>query len=149
MAYFIRFNYNKGRRKVYMISEQRPEFGKKRLQRITLGKKLAYILGFKDSTMQLKQPWLKLPAEKREEGGAVRTLAEHAPDMTGALHTIYVYSDIVQPVIVSDIRAPLLTTAPVQGERERERHGRNKPSPFINDVIVHFRRTRRQVGSRL
>ena len=46
---------------------------------------------------------------------AINNLALQTP-------ALYVYSDVVEYQIVGDVRAPLLRTVPVKGEREKPQH---------------------------
>ncbi len=40
--------------------------------------------------------------------------AEHESDVRGPLHTIYLYSDIIKPIVVGDAYTPLLRTPPAR-----------------------------------
>lgn len=68
---------------------------------------LLYMLGFAEEQLQ------KI---SYNEDARIILNAQHPPDMTGGLHYLYVYCDLVQPQVVGNILAPLLTVVNVDGD---------------------------------
>ena len=45
-----------------------------------------------------------------------KTISPYVADITGAMNSIYVYCDIVQPQVVGDTNVKLLRTVPIEGK---------------------------------
>lgn len=78
-----------------------------RFRGLKISEHLRYMLGFKD---------LQFINIDYINNKNVTLISQHAPDMLGGMHSIYVYCDIVAPQIVGNIFAPLLQVINVEGQ---------------------------------
>jgi hypothetical protein len=67
---------------------------------IQLSNELLYMLGFKERVLK-----------------KTNNLAEHPPDITGGISSLFVYTDIIAPQIVGDVKTNLLRIIPIEGEK--------------------------------
>lgn len=75
------------------------------IKNLKLSPHLIYMLGFLESQLD------KLDYSQKK----IKLHANHPPDMTGGMHYLYVYCDIVQPQIVGNLLTPLLEVVNVEG----------------------------------
>ncbi len=83
-------------------------------EKIVLPKELLYLLGFN------KQPIFNQTV----------TIAPYLPDLTGGVNQLYIYCDVVEPVIVGDVIAPLLRV--VSMNTSKVSYGQNIVQKYSN-----------------
>lgn len=95
----ILFGYNDLKKVVQLV------FDADVIKNLRISPHLMYMLGFLEeqlSTVDYTQKKIKM-------------IASHPPDMTGGMHYLYVYCDVVQPQIVGNVLTPLLEVVNVEG----------------------------------
>lgn len=106
-----------------MLKRATIEINDRLISKISLPRRLQYLLGFVSSEnidLHLVAPF---------------ATAKYPPDLTGGFSSAYVYCDCIEPVVVGDTLAPLLRTVSLATKKQHG-YGENIVKQFINP---HFK----------
>ena len=86
---------------------------------ITLSKKLAFILGFKQSVLHFLQE-----IDNETINSTAQTIfSDYSPDVSDGLNKFYIYSDELERVLVGDTSSELLAIVPINWAKQGEGSG--------------------------